>query len=158
MNTGFILLHRSLMQNGLYHCDETCRMMAWIDLLLMANHSNSSINVRGVQVKVPRGTVARSSETLAANWRWSRGKVLRFLKQLENEHQIVQLKTGVITLITIVNYDKFQKVVQKTRQKTGQKTDIKRDTYKEEENNEKENGQHPALAGVPSHMKIPNGR
>ncbi len=45
---------------------------------------------------------------LAKRWRWSKGKVIRYLCELSNDEQIVLQKTNVTTLISIVNYEMYQ--------------------------------------------------
>lgn len=83
-------------------------MQAWIDLLIMANHNGRIIYIRGNKVEINRGEIARSTEGLAQRWMWSRGKVIRFLNELENSKMIVQQKNRVITLLSILNYDVYQ--------------------------------------------------
>lgn len=63
---------------------------------------------RGIKIDVGRGQLAYSQERLAQRWLWTRGSVIRFLKYLENEQQIVQQKTAVTNLISILNYNKYQ--------------------------------------------------
>lgn len=90
-------------------CEPFTRGQAWVDLIMLANHKEGYIRVRGVRYEVKRGQVGWSEVALAKRWKWSRGKVRRFLQELEeNDSQIVQQKTNVTTLLSIVNYDKFQ--------------------------------------------------
>ena len=96
------------MDNEFYNEEPKCRIAAWMDLLMLANHAPGSFRCRGVRVFVDRGQVGYSSRTLASRWKWSRNKVLRYLKELEARTQIVTQKTNVTTLITIVNWDKYQ--------------------------------------------------
>ena len=96
------------MDNPLYLSEPFTRMQAWIDLLLLANHKEGFFYVRGNKVVVGRGQVGTSSRTLASRWQWSRGKVERFLKDLENDNQIEPQKNNVITLISICNYYDYQ--------------------------------------------------
>ncbi len=105
---GYILIHRKIFENSLYFAEIFSKIQAWIDLLLIANHSSRKVDIRGNLVIVNRGQVARSENSLAERWRWSRGKVRRFLKILVAEGMIVQQKTPSITLISIVNYDAYQ--------------------------------------------------
>ena len=95
-------------------------------MILLANHKRRSVFIRGIEVIVDRGQIARGEATLASRWRWSRGKVRRFLCDLQTRQQIVQQKSRIITLITILNYNRYQpvggKVVQQTEQQTGQQT------------------------------------
>lgn len=108
MAKGWIKLHRRITESDSYHAEPFCRIMAWIDLLLLANHDDNFFRVRGVRVDVKCGQVGYTSENLAKRWRWSRGKVIRYLKELESEQQIVQQKNNVTTLISIINYARYQ--------------------------------------------------
>lgn len=105
---GWIKLHRKIMDTPLYLSEPFTRMQAWIDLLLLANHKEGFFYVRGNKVVVGRGQIGTSSRTLANRWQWSRGKVERFLQDLEESGQIKPQKTNVITLISICNYDEYQ--------------------------------------------------
>jgi len=115
---GWIKLHRKIMDNPLYLSEPFTRMQAWIDLLLLANHKEGFFYVRGNKVVVGRGQVGTSSRTLASRWQWSRGKVERFLKDLENDNQIEPQKNNVITLISICNYDDYQNTEPQTEPQT----------------------------------------
>ncbi len=101
---------------------------AWVDLLLMANHTETYFYKRGNKVIVERGEIGRSIIELAERWKWSRGKVKRFLNDLENEMQIIQQNNAVTTKITIVNYDAYQQAEKRKigEPETVQQTDSKR--------------------------------
>lgn len=137
---GYILLHRQLIDHPLYFAEPFCRIMAWIDLLLLANHATGYIYVRGNRIEVNRGQVGLSEDTLAQRWKWSRGKVRRFLNELENDQQIVQQKSRVKSLISVVNYDKYQ---------LGSTTDSTTDGQQTDTNN-KNNKNNKNIEGVPS--------
>lgn len=109
------------MDNPLYLSEPFTRMQAWIDLLLLANHKEGFFYVRGNKVVVGRGQVGTSSRTLASRWQWSRGKVERFLKDLENNNQIEPQKNNVITLISICNYDDYQNTEPQTEPQTSRR-------------------------------------
>lgn len=110
MEQGFIIIHRKISENWLWLSEPFSKAHAWLDLLLMANHTEGSFFIRGVKVVVKRGVVARSEETLAERWRWSRNKVRSFIKLLEGEQQIKQHKSNVLNTIEIINYDLYQKL------------------------------------------------
>lgn len=119
------------MEGDLYFREPFCRNMAWVDLLLLANHKPANMMVRGIVVKVRRGQVGYGSVSLAKRWKWSRSKVERFLKVLENEHQIEQQKTNITTLISIVNYDQYQLGEQQDDAADEQQTSINKNEKKE---------------------------
>jgi hypothetical protein len=135
MKYGYIKLFRKIEQNKLWLSEKFTRSQAWIDLLLLANHKETFFYIRDLKVTVKRGQIARSQSSLSKRWRWSRGKVIRFLNELEMEQQIVQQKTNVTTVITVLNYAQYQDGSTTDEQQTGQQTGQQTDTYK---NNKKE--------------------
>jgi len=133
------------MENSIWTSEPFTRGQAWVDLLLLSNHSDTFYFKRGNRIDVKRGQVGRSTVELSDRWKWSRGKVERYLKQLENETQIEQQKNSVTTLITILNYEEYQgngqQIVQQTdsrRTADGQQTDTyNNDKKKKNDKNEK---------------------
>lgn len=107
---GWVKLHRASFNNQLYFAEPFTKWQAWCDLLLLANHKEGLFTVRGVVIKVKRGTIGHGVESIAKRWKWSRGKVERFLCFLESQEvrQIVRQKNNVTTLISIINYEKYQ--------------------------------------------------
>jgi hypothetical protein len=108
MATGWVKIHRELMEQDGYFSEVFCRNMAWVDLILMANHAPGYIRKRGILVALKRGDVGRSHEELAKRWKWSRGKVLRFLLELQTIGWIDRQSSNVIGCITILEYEKYQ--------------------------------------------------
>lgn len=141
MADGWIKLHRKIIETDGYFSQPFCRNMAWIDLLLLANHEDNFFRVRGVRVDVKRGQVGHSEDTLGKRWKWSRGKVRRFLDELEHDTKIVQQKSRVINLITIVKYEDYQRdgTSKRTSNGTtdGQQTVHQTDTNKNVKNDKK---------------------
>ena len=108
MENSWIRLHRKLMDDPLYFAEPFSKMQAWIDLLLLANFADRVTFIRGNRVTIKRGQVAYSREWFSGRWRWSRGKIDRFLDMLERENMIGRQKSAVITCISILNYDAYQ--------------------------------------------------
>ena len=108
MENSWIRLHRKIMDDPLYFAEPFTKMQAWIDLLLLANFADRVTFIRGNRVTIKRGQVAYSREWFSGRWRWSRGKIDRFLDMLERENMIGRQKSAVITCISIVNYDAYQ--------------------------------------------------
>lgn len=145
MAEGFILLYRQMMESEMWKSEPFTRGQAWVDLLMLANHQDGWFRCRGVRVEVKRGQVGYGAVALGKRWQWSRGKVNRFLKELEMDQQIEQQKNNVTTLISIKKYDEYQakQDSKKNNKRTanGQQTDSKRTQTNNDnnENNEKEN-------------------
>lgn len=107
---GYIILQRAMFERQDYLKQKFCHNMAWIDLIFLANWKKTSFYIRGIRVEVPRGTLAWSREKLGKRWGWSTNRVNRFLKSLEIDRQVKQQKSHIITLISLVNYDKYQNI------------------------------------------------
>lgn len=106
--SGWLKLHRQLQDNPLWLSEPFSRGQAWVDLMMLANYRDGYVRVRGRRIDVPVGSVARSQNTLAERWQWSRGKVIRFLKELEQDEQIEQKTSHDFNVITICNYKQYQ--------------------------------------------------
>lgn len=108
MDEGWIKIHRKVLYHPMYYAEPFTRMQAWFDLLLLASRLPNVLYIRGNRVEIKPGTVAKSKEYLCGRWRWSRGKVNRYLDMLENEGMIVQQKSRVITCISIPKFEYYQ--------------------------------------------------
>lgn len=104
---GWIKLHRGITEHWLWDC-EFSYAQAWIDLLLKACHKPNKLMIKGQLVELKRGQQARSEVTLSRDWKWSRGKVRRFINQCEKDGMIECKATHLTSIITICNYDSFQ--------------------------------------------------
>lgn len=72
------------MENEIWTEDDPFdRRSAWIDLIMMANIKTKTIIYRGHTLSIKRGQVYTSTRKLASRWNWSRDKVFRYLKLLE---------------------------------------------------------------------------
>lgn len=141
--SGWIKLHRKITDNPLYFSEQFNRSMAWIDLLLLANYADNYFFKRGVRVDVKTGQVGYDLDSLAKRWKWSRGKVERFLKMLENDNQIVRQKNNVTTLISIVNYKEYQQ-----DDKANNKPNSKADENKQESKEIKKVFKRPSIEEI----------
>jgi len=134
MHRGWIKLYRKISDNSLWLSEKFTRGQAWIDMVLLANHTDGFIRVRGHKIDLKRGQLGWSEVKLSERWQWSRGKTKRFINELESERQIVQQKSNITSMITIVNYDQYQSdsTPDDTASVTadGQQTDSKQDTNK----------------------------
>lgn len=157
MHRGYIKLWRSSVDNPMYFSEPFTRWQAWNDLLLMANHKPRDVRIRGILIHLSCGELLGGDDFLAQRWKWSRGKVRRFMSELSEKtvHQIVQRKSNVITVISIVNWDSYQSdsTAYSTASSTtdGHQTVQQTDTPKNVENVEKEkNGVCSEAPGLPS--------
>ncbi len=112
---GWICLHRSLINSPYWLSETFTRGQAWVDMIILANHSDGFIRVRGNKVIVKRGQLGWSMLKLSQRWDWSRDKVKRFFDELESEGMIQQQTSRITSIITIINYDRYQNIEQPNR-------------------------------------------
>ncbi len=106
---GWINIHRQIKENWIWKSEEPFdKRSAWIDLLLTVNHKNKKIPFENGFIEIERGQTLTSIKQLSEKWKWSRHKVSDFLDQLERDTMIVQVRDTRKTLVSIVNYDKYQ--------------------------------------------------
>lgn len=109
-NQGWICVHREIFDNWIWQDKAPFdKRAAWIDLLLMANHKDNKILFDGELKEIKRGQRLTSIRKLCNRWKWSNTKVKNFLDILEKDGMItLEIAPQKATLITIVNYSKYQ--------------------------------------------------
>lgn len=143
-NEGWAKIYRSLSDHWLWEDKPFSKGQAWIDLLLLVNHSEKKTMIDGRLETVSVGQTITSTRKLCDRWGWSNTKVRNFLKMLENESMIIVKSDSKKTVINIVNYSVYQDSDNKKetvkRQSRDSQTTVKH-TNKNEKNekNEKNN-------------------
>lgn len=143
-NEGWAKIYRSLSDHWLWEDKPFSKGQAWIDLLLLVNHSEKKTMIDGRLETVSVGQTITSTRKLCDRWGWSNTKVRNFLKMLENESMIIVKSDSKKTVINIVNYSVYQDSDNKKetvkRQSSDSQTTVKH-TNKNEKNekNEKNN-------------------
>ena len=107
---GYFMAWRSLFDHPIWTSEPFTKGQAWIELIGLANHKKRTIFPRGIMVEINRGQLGWSALSLSKRWKWSFGKVRRFLKYLEQQNMIKteQQKNHLTTIITITNYNNRQ--------------------------------------------------
>ena len=81
MPGGWIKLHRKLQDCWIWDNKEPFdKRSAWTDLLLSAMHNDKKIFSDNEIKIIKRGSYMTSVVKLSERWKWSRGKVNRFLE------------------------------------------------------------------------------
>lgn len=104
----YIYLDRGILDHWTYTDKPFNRSMAWIDLLLIANHKTHTTMWKGKTIQFKRGDVNLSITELSKRWGWSRGKTRRFILSLEMDGMVNIRRTSDGTVLTIVKYGTFQ--------------------------------------------------
>lgn len=108
---GWIKVSRTIQEHWVWDEKPFSKGQAWIDLLLLAKHSDEKfLDRRGNLIDGKRGYIYRSERFLAERWGWSRKKVACYLSQLmqDNMIEMVKKRASERTTIFIVNYEDFQ--------------------------------------------------
>lgn len=153
MEQGFVKLHRKIQDCDFYFAEPFTRMQAWIDLLVLASYAEHDTIIRGNVVEVEVGKVVASMDFMASRWKWSKGKVLRFISYLQNKGMIELQKSHIINTISICNYSKYQfcDTTDKTtdditdEQTDVLQTDYRQDTHKKGKKGKKGNNNNPPI-------------
>ena len=136
-NEGWAKIYRSLSDHWLWEDKPFSKGQAWIDLLLLVNHSEKKTMIDGRLETVSVGQTITSTRKLCDRWGWSNTKVRNFLKILENESMIIVKSDRKQTVISIVNYSVYQdsdnKKATVKRQSSDSETTVKH-TNKNEKN------------------------
>jgi hypothetical protein len=116
LDHGFIKIHRKLTRSFFYKDSEY--VCLWIHCLLRANWEDVKVLWNGVVVDLKRGQFICGRKSISKELHINEYKVRRILDVFETAHQIKQQKTNKYTIITIVNYDKYQDVAQQDAHQT----------------------------------------
>lgn len=137
---GWIKLHRKLYEKGFSGMPDY--LAIWLYILVHAQHKEQEIVMNKQVVKISRGSLITGRKKLSSVTGVSESKTYRILKYLENEQQIEQQKFNKYTVISIVNYDKYQASEQEIEQQVNNRrttNEQQMNTYKnvKKEKNEK---------------------
>lgn len=134
---GWIALHRNIRDHWVYQEKRVfSKYEAWLDLLMDANHQNNKFLFDGQLIEVNRGEFITSVRQLCERWGWSNTKVNRFLKMLEDDRMLIRKSDSKKTVITIVNYDFYQRYESKETTQKRQQNDAEA-SQKHTNNNDK---------------------
>jgi len=128
VSSGYIHLWRKIWDDPLFREGRKfSRFEAWVDMILMANGIEKEMLCDGKPIVIKRGQVLTSELKLANRWGWSRTKVRSFLlilldnRKTSGKPRIKQQKDNKKSIITIINYGKYNplKTAEKTSEKQG---------------------------------------
>ncbi len=106
---GWIKLYNQTLDSDFWDMDDPFDYQhAFIHVLLSANWRPGHTKKNGRVFEVERGQLLTSTVKLAKTFHWSRDKVYRWIEVMKQYGMLEASSTGFGTLLTIVNYDKFQ--------------------------------------------------
>ena len=116
MKKGWIALHRQLLESPMANKSEY--MNLWIHLLLMANHKETTFIWNNQKQTLKKGQLLTGRKELSKKTGIGESQVYKILKYLKKEQQIEQQTSTKFTIITIVNWDNYQKREQQKEQQS----------------------------------------
>lgn len=114
--SGFVVLHRSLLSWG-WHADPATGWL-FVNLILLANCAPAEWK----GIKIERGQLIAGRKSLAAQTGLSERQIRTALEHLKTTNEVTIKATNKFSLITIVNYRKFQDYEAVATSKTTSKT------------------------------------
>jgi hypothetical protein len=167
---GWVKLYKQTLDSDFWNSIEpfTARS-AFIHVLLSANWKDGKIYHDGKTVTIKRGQWLTSIRKLSETFHWGIRRVYRWLDMMEKFGMITRENLKFATLLTVVNYSKYQDYGNATDNANDNTSDNTNDntndnatdnandnrSKKEEERRQKENSQSPAAAGTPPAKKEP---
>lgn len=116
MNTtqGWVKIHRKIIEKAYFKKSEYIHL--WLTLLLKANHEEREFFWNGKIEKLLPGQLITGRDALSQETGIHRSTIERILKFFESEQQIEQQTTNKFRLITIKNWEDYQKIEQPIEQ------------------------------------------
>ena len=113
MQKDYFILKRSIVTDQLYFLEKFSKFQAWQDLIYLANWDTGSVKQGFDIINLERGELCHAEDYLCQRWRWSKGKVRRFLNWCVKDERLTirQIVTGSNqrrNVVKLVNYDKHQ--------------------------------------------------
>lgn len=106
---GWYILPRSIAESPVWECgDPFGKRSAYVDLCLMANYEDKKLMPKhnNSAITIHEGELLTSYDHLALRWKWSKNKVIAYLKQLESCDMITRKTYSFGTVISIAQYGK----------------------------------------------------
>jgi hypothetical protein len=101
-------MYRSLLGDEIWLHKPYSWGQAWVDLIANAKYQDEYETSRNRSFKVKRGQLLTSISKLSERWGWHKKSVINYLAVLKRKKKIRVKQDNYGSLITIVNYDKYQ--------------------------------------------------
>ncbi len=115
MDQGYVKVYRTIEDNPVV-CKDNDYFRVWHYLLYNATHKSREVMFGKEKLILNPGELIVGEEKLGEKCKVSRDKARRILKAFENTQQITQRKCTKGTLITLVNWEEYQKSAQQITQ------------------------------------------
>lgn len=108
MRTGWFKFHRQMLDNPICIKDAET-FLVWCYILTEAKYEDGErVLFKNEEITLSKGQLLKTTTQIANELHIKEMKVYRILKLLENEKQIVKQTSNKNTLITVLNWEKYQ--------------------------------------------------
>ena len=108
---GWIKLHRKILENPII-CKDSDYLSVWMYLLLNATHKEMPALFKGEKIILKPGQLITGRKSIANKLKISESKIYRIINEYKSEHQIEQQTSNKNSLITILNWNRYQQYEQ----------------------------------------------
>ena len=119
-NNGWIKLHRKLLDNSVFESGDSCLVHAFLYCLLRANHAEKKVLVNGEEITLKPGQFVTGRHIASKDLGFKSKMWDRKCDQLRKLEIVTKQVTKQCTVITIVNWDKYQSQEQESDQPNDQ--------------------------------------
>lgn len=117
---GWIKIHRKILENPII-CKDSDYLAVWIYLLLNATHREIPALFKGKKIILQKGQLITGRKSMANQLKISESKIYRIINDFKSEHQIEQQTSNKNSVITILNWNKYQQIEQQNEQQMNNK-------------------------------------
>lgn len=117
---GWIKIHRKMLENPII-CKDSDYLSVWIYLLLNATHKEIPALFKGEKITLQPGQLITGRKSMSTKLKISESKIYRIINEYKSEQQIEQQTSNKNSLITILNWDKYQQSEQQNEQQMNNK-------------------------------------
>lgn len=104
---GWIKIHRKILENPII-CKDSDYLAVWIYLLLNATHKEIPALFKGKKIILQKGQLITGRKSMSNQLKISESKIYRIINDFKSEQQIEQQTSNQNSLISILNWDKYQ--------------------------------------------------
>lgn len=117
---GWIKIHRKMLDNPII-CKDSDYLSVWIYLLLNATHKEIPALFKKEKIILKPGQLITGRKSMSEKLKISESKIYRIINEYKSEHQIEQQTSNKNSLITILNWNKYQQVEHQIEQQMNNK-------------------------------------
>ncbi len=117
---GWIKIHRKMLDNPII-CKDSDYLAVWIYLLLNATHKEIPALFKKEKIVLQPGQLLTGRKAISKQLKISESKIYRIINDFKSEQQLEQQTSNKNSLITILNWNKYQESEQQNEQQMNNK-------------------------------------